>query len=119
MPHLRIENRVIPAGPSTLDEMANAAFWCGMMVELGAREEDITKRMDFDQAGANFYTAAREGVGSQFVWLDHEDISARELVLNRLLPVAQAGLRRQGIADEDIKKYLTVIDEREIGRAHV
>jgi CBS domain-containing protein len=111
-PHLRIENRVIPAGPSTLDEMANAAFWCGMMVEMGAREDDITKRIDFDQAGANFYTAAREGVGSHFVWLDHEDISARELVLERLLPMAQAGLRRQGIADDDVKKYLGVVEER-------
>lgn len=111
-PHLRIENRVIPAGPSTLDEMANAAFWCGMMVELGAREEDITRRIDFDQAAANFYTAAREGVGSHFTWLDQEDIAARDLVLDRLLPVAQAGLRRQGIHDDEIKKYLTVIDER-------
>jgi len=51
-------------------------------------------------------------VGSHFVWLDHEDISARELVLDRLLPLAQAGLRRQNVADEDIKKYLTVVDER-------
>jgi len=111
-PHLRIENRVLPAGPSTLDEMANAAFWCGLMVEIGAREEDITKRIDFDQAAANFYTAAREGVGSTFTWLDGEDVSARELVLERLLPLAQAGLRRQQINDEDIKRYLTVIDER-------
>ena len=111
-PHLRIENRVIPAGPSTIDEMANAAFWCGLMVEIGAREEDITRRIDFDQAAANFYTAAREGVGSHFEWLDHEEISARELVLERLLPLAQAGLRRQGVNDDDAKKYLTVIDER-------
>ncbi len=111
-PHLRIENRVIPAGPSTLDEMANAAFWCGLMVEIGAREEDITKRIDFDQAAANFYTAAREGVGSHFVWLDHEEISARELVLDRLLPLAEAGLRRQNILEEDIKRYLGVVDER-------
>ncbi|MDQ3368090.1 MAG: CBS domain-containing protein [Myxococcota bacterium] len=111
-PHLRIENRVIPAGPSTLDEMANAAFWCGLMVELGAREEDITRRIDFDQAAANFYTAAREGVGSHFGWLDHEEISARELVLERLLPLAQAGLRRQGVDDDDARKYLTVVDER-------
>ena len=111
-PHLRIENRVFPAGPSTLDEMANAAFWCGLMVEFGAREEDVTKRIDHDQAAANFYTAAREGVGSHFVWLDHQEISARDLVLDRLLPIAQAGLRRQGIAEQDITKYLTVVDER-------
>lgn len=116
-PHLRIENRVLPAGPSTLDEMANAAFWCGMMVEIGAREEDITRRIDFDQAAENFYTAAREGVGSHFVWLDGHEISARELVLERLLPLAQAGLRRQGVDEDDIKKYLTVVDERvRIGR---
>ncbi|MBA3540640.1 MAG: CBS domain-containing protein [Deltaproteobacteria bacterium] len=110
--HLRIENRVMPAGPSTLDEMANAAFWCGMMVEMGAREEDITRRIDFDQAGANFYTAAREGIGSHFTWLDGEEITARELVLERLLPLAQAGLRRQGINDADVTRYLGVVEER-------
>jgi CBS domain-containing protein/gamma-glutamylcysteine synthetase len=110
--HLRIENRVMPAGPSTLDEVANAAFWCGLMTELGAREEDITRRIDFDQAGANFYTAAREGLGAHFVWLDGEDISARNLVLDRLLPVAEAGLRRAQIADGDVKKYLSVVEER-------
>ncbi len=76
-PHLRIENRVMPAGPSTLDEMANAAFWTGLMVEMGARDEDVTRRIDFDQAAANFYTAAREGIGSHFEWFDGEDITAR------------------------------------------
>jgi CBS domain-containing protein/gamma-glutamylcysteine synthetase len=111
-PHLRIENRIMPAGPSTADEVANAAFWCGLMVEIGAREEDITRRIDFDQAGANFYTAAREGVGSHFVWLDGEDISARELVLERLLPLAQAGLRRQGINPGDADRYLKIVEER-------
>ena len=111
-PHLRIENRVLPAGPSTVDQVANAAFWVGLMTELGAREEDVTRRMDFDQAGANFYTAAREGLTAHFVWLDGQDITARELVLDRLLPVAEAGLRRQKIADEDIKRYLSVVDER-------
>jgi CBS domain-containing protein len=110
--HLRIENRVMPAGPSTLDEVANAAFWVGMMTELGAREEDLTRRIDFDQAGANFYTAAREGLGAHFTWLDGQDVSARDLVLERLLPVAEAGLRRQGIADDDVKRYLAVVDER-------
>jgi gamma-glutamylcysteine synthetase len=94
-PHLRIENRIMPAGPSTVDEIANAALWCGLMVELGHRLDDVPRRMDFDQAGANFYTAAREGIGAHFTWLDHEDISARELMLERLLPTAEAGLRRQ------------------------
>jgi CBS domain-containing protein/gamma-glutamylcysteine synthetase len=111
-PHLRIENRIMPAGPSTVDEIANAALWCGLMVELGHRLDDVPRRMDFDQAGANFYTAAREGIGAHFTWLDHEDISARELMLERLLPTAEAGLRRQGVNPGDIKRYLGVIEER-------
>ncbi len=111
-PHLRIENRVMPAGPSTLDEVANGAFWFGLMSELAHRGEEYHRRIDFDQAGANFYTAAREGLGASFTWLDGEDISARNLVLDRLLPVAEAGLRRAAIDDGDVKRYLTVIDER-------
>jgi CBS domain-containing protein len=110
--HLRIENRLMPAGPSTIDEVANSAFWVGMMVEIGSREHDITRRIDFDQAGANFYTAAREGIGSHFTWLDGEDINARELILERLLPLAEAGLRRQGINEEHIKRYLGVVEAR-------
>ena len=111
-PHLRIENRVMPAGPSTIDEIANAAMWCGLMVEMAAREDDIPRRMDFDQAGANFYTAAREGVTAHFTWLDGEDISARSLILDRLLPLAKAGLQRQKVAETDIDKYLGVIEHR-------
>jgi CBS domain-containing protein/gamma-glutamylcysteine synthetase len=111
-PHLRIENRIMPAGPSTVDEIANAAFWAGMMIEIAAREDDLTHRIDFDQAGANFYTAAREGIGSTFTWLDGEDIGARELILGRLLPLAEAGLRRQKVDDADVTKYLGVIEER-------
>jgi CBS domain-containing protein len=102
----------MPAGPSTVDEIANAAFWAGMMIEIAAREDDLTHRIDFDQAGANFYTAAREGIGSTFTWLDGEDIGARELILGRLLPLAEAGLRRQKVDDADVTKYLGVIEER-------
>jgi CBS domain-containing protein/gamma-glutamylcysteine synthetase len=110
--HLRIENRVMPAGPSILDEMANGALWFGLMAELGAKEEDITQRMDFDQAGNNFYTAAREGLGAHFQWLDGEDVSAQQLILDKLLPLAEAGLRRNHIAPADIQRYLGVIEAR-------
>jgi CBS domain-containing protein/gamma-glutamylcysteine synthetase len=110
--HLRIENRVMPAGPSVLDEIANGAFWFGVMAEMGAREEDVTRRIDFDQAGANFYSAAREGLGTHFTWLDNVDVSASHLVLDKLLPLAEAGLRRQSINEDDIKRYLGVVDAR-------
>jgi CBS domain-containing protein len=111
-PHLRIENRVMPSGPSTIDEVANGAFWFGLMAEMGAREEDITRRIDFDQAGANFYTAAREGLAAHFLWLDGEEVSARNLILDQLLPIAEAGLRRHGVVAEDIQRYLGVVDAR-------
>jgi CBS domain-containing protein/gamma-glutamylcysteine synthetase len=110
--HLRIENRVMPSGPSVLDEVSNGAFWFGLMAELGARGFEAHKRMDFDQAGANFYTAAREGLGAHFIWLDGKDVGAGSLVLDKLLPVAEAGLRRQAIDEDDIKRYLGVIDTR-------
>ena len=110
--HLRIENRVMPSGPSVIDQVANGAFWFGVMAELGARMEGVSGRLDFDQAGANFYTAAREGMGAHFIWLDGEELSASQLVLDRLLPIAEAGLKRQGILDEDVKRYLGVIDAR-------
>jgi CBS domain-containing protein len=110
--HLRIENRVMPAGPSTLDEVANAALWAGLMVEMAEREGDITRRIDFDDAGNNFYTAAREGLGAHFMWLDGEEHTARNLVLDRLLPVAEAGLRRHKVDAADISRYLGVIEAR-------
>lgn len=110
--HLRIENRVMPAGPSVVDEVANAAFWFGLMVELGARDLDIPARMEFDQAGANFYAAAREGLGAHFTWLDGRDFPAATLVLEELLPAAESGLKRQNVDDADIKKYLGIIDQR-------
>ncbi|HWM84817.1 MAG TPA: glutamate-cysteine ligase family protein, partial [Kofleriaceae bacterium] len=112
VPHLRIENRVMPSGPTVIDEVANSALWFGVMVEMGAREEDVTGRIDFDQAAGNFYTAAREGLGAHFGWLDGEDISAAHLVLDKLLPLAEAGLRRQGVVEDDIKRYLGVVDNR-------
>nr|HEX4314690.1 CBS domain-containing protein [Kofleriaceae bacterium] len=110
--HLRIENRVMPAGPSILDEVANGAFWFGLMAELGAQGVEVTGRMDFDQAGANFYTAAREGLGAHFIWLDGKDVAASSLILDELLPIAEAGLKRQGIVDDDVKRYLGVVDQR-------
>ncbi|MBL8913616.1 MAG: CBS domain-containing protein [Archangium sp.] len=112
VPHLRIENRVMPSGPSVADEVANAAFWCGMMVDFAKRYEDITKHIDFDHAAGNFYTAAREGYVAPMYWLDGQEVSAQKLVLDTLLPSAEAGLRSQKVAEADIKRYLGIIDAR-------
>lgn len=110
--HLRVENRVMPSGPTVVDQIANAAYWCGLMVELGHRYEDITRHIDFDHALANFYTAAREGIGAHLSWLDGVEMPATQLTLEVLLPLAEAGLRRQGIDEADIKRYLGIVEQR-------
>lgn len=111
-PHLRIELRALPSGPSILDEVANAAFWIGLMRELSATIEDLPARIDFDQAQANFYNAAREGLTARFSWLDGEEVIAQPFVLERLLPIAAAGLTRAGVDDADAKRYLGVVEKR-------
>jgi CBS domain-containing protein len=111
-PHLRIELRVMPSGPTVTDEIANAAFWLGLMSELGATIEDVTQRIEFDHAQANFYAAARDGLGARFTWFDGEEVLAQPLVLDRLLPLAHRGLERAGIDASDISRYLGVVEQR-------
>jgi CBS domain-containing protein len=111
-PHLRVELRILPSGPSIIDEVANAAFWIGLMKELTATIEDLPARMEFENAQANFYAAAREGLSARFVWLDGEDVIAQPFILDRLLPLAEAGLARAGVPDGDAKRYLGVIEKR-------
>ncbi|MBX3188604.1 MAG: CBS domain-containing protein [Labilithrix sp.] len=111
-PHLRIELRVLPSGPTVVDEVANAAFWLGLMSELTATIEDLPSRMDFDLAQANFYAAARDGLAARLHWLDSEEVIAQPFVLDRLLPLAEAGLARAGVDDKDSKRYLEVVDQR-------
>lgn len=111
-PHLRIELRALPSGPSIVDEVANAAFWIGLMNELTQTIENLPARLDFDHAQANFYNAARDGLSARFTWLDGEEVIAQPFVLERLLPIAEAGLARGGVDDGDAKRYLSVIERR-------
>ncbi|HYM80520.1 MAG TPA: glutamate-cysteine ligase family protein [Candidatus Limnocylindria bacterium] len=110
--HLRIENRVFPSGPSVADQIANGAFWYGLMISLAAKVEDITQRIEFEQAKTNFVSAAREGLGAHLVWLDGELLPAPQLVLDRLLPLADEGLSAVGIDAADRSRYLGIVEQR-------
>ncbi len=110
--HLRIENRYIPAGPTPADEVANAAFWFGLMKYYTDEFDDITSVFRFDDAKSNFLSAAREGLNARLVWLDGTDTSSPELILLRLLPEARQGLARAGIVQADIDRYLGIIEAR-------
>lgn len=111
-PHLRIENRALPAGPTPADEIANAAFWFGLISGMAAKYKDIRKVMLFDDAKINFFAAARLGLNAQFLWVDGEIVPARTLILEELLPIARAGLEDGRIDPQDIDRYLGIIENR-------
>ncbi len=111
-PHIRIENRIFPAGPTVRDEVANAAFWIGLMEGMEEAYGDITQQMPFDDAKASFFTAAINGIDSSLRWINGQRLPAWELIKNELIPVAREGLKKRGIAKEDIDTYLGIIEER-------
>ena len=112
VPHLRIENRVIPSGPTIVDEMANAAFFYGMMAGMSAQVEDIRDHLTFADVKANFLGAARDGIRAQMNWFDDTHLPAKQLVLEQLLPLAREGLQEAGIDQDDIDRYLGVLHDR-------
>ncbi len=111
-PHLRIENRVFAAGPTVIDEVANAAFWFGCMIGLADEVKDITTQIDYADIRDNFSKAARYGIDSKFTWFKDRKISSIDLVRKVLLPIARRGLKSQKIDSKDIDKYLGVIEGR-------
>ncbi|MEN0003375.1 MAG: CBS domain-containing protein [Bacteroidota bacterium] len=115
-PHLRIENRVLAAGPTVLDEVANAALWLGAMVGMADQVEDVRDHIGWADVRDNFGKAARYGIDTNFTWFKDKKISACDLVLNELLPLARKGLELRRVNPEDIDRYLGVIEER--AKAH-
>lgn len=111
-PHLRIENRVLPAGPTPVDAAANAAFWLGAMIGMQLHYPDITKKLEFDDVRDNFLKAAKFGIDSTFNWIGDKKIHAPELILKELIPLAKEGLQHRKVHSADIKKYLGIIEAR-------
>lgn len=111
-PHLRIECRALPAGPSTLDEMANAVLWIGAVLGIAKTVPDFAQRMDFDDAKGNFLAASRLGLRAGMAWLDGESGPADRIVLERILPMAEEGLSDYPVESADVDKYLDVIRKR-------
>lgn len=116
-PHLRIENRVIPAGPTVLDEVANAAFWWGAMIGMADKVDDIKEHISWSDVRDNFGKAARFGIDSNFTWFKDKKIGVCELVRKELIPIARAGLKKMKIVQKDIDRYMDVIEGR--AKAHM
>jgi len=111
-PHLRVENRVLPAGPSVADIMANAAFYYGLVRALAEAERPIWTQMSFATAEENLHTAARHGMGANLYWPGLGEAPTDELVLRRLLPLARDGLHRWGVHPVHADRLLGIIEQR-------
>ena len=111
-PSLRIEARFMPSGPTILDEVANSAFFLGLMMELPQKYGDVRDHFSFDDVKENFFSAARFGFKSQMIWLDQAGYTAQNLILEELAPAARKGLERVGVNQEDIDRYIGVIEGR-------
>ncbi len=111
-PHLRIENRVLPSGPTVVDEVANAAFWLGLMAGVSTQYSDITRLIPFKEVESNFLSTARRGLHSQIKWLDGHTWPVQDLIMNELVPLAREGLSQHQLAPEDIDHYLGIIYDR-------
>lgn len=110
--HLRIENRALPSGPTVLDEIANTAFFTGLMLSLPSEYGEVSKVMPFDDAKSNFFAAARHGLNAQFNWVDGKTHAASSLILDHLLPLAHEGLKQASVNQGDADRYLGVIADR-------
>ena len=110
-PHLRIENRYIPSGPTMLDEIANLAFWVGVMMGKPKTYDNIHKKMNFKDVKSNFFNAARYGMNAQFHW-NGTIKPSHELILGELLPMAYKGLYKMNVSPKDTEYYLNIIKNR-------
>ncbi|MGH2949804.1 MAG: glutamate--cysteine ligase [Solirubrobacteraceae bacterium] len=111
-PHLRVENRLLPAGPTVVDTLANAAFYYGIVRVLADEDRPLWSQMSFSAAEENFHACARDGIEARVYWPGVGEVPAAELVVRRLLPMARDGLERWGIDAADRDRLLGIVERR-------
>ena len=114
-PHLRVENRVLPAGPTVVDGLANAAFYYGLVRMLVDEDRPLWTQMSFSAAEENFHAGARDGLDARVYWPGVGEVPVAELILRRLLPMARDGLERYGVDAADADRLLEIVERRCVG----
>ena len=104
--------RALPAGPSVTDQVANGAFWYGLLLGYTSAHADIRDVFTFDTAKTNFLAAARQGLDAQFEWIGQRTVPAKRLILRELVPVAREGLLAAKLDSADVDRFLGVIEDR-------
>jgi hypothetical protein len=108
-PHLRIEHRPLPSGPTILDEVANAALFLGLLLGVARQYGDVRTRFQFGDVRGNFLAGARYGLNAMFQWEAGTTVPARALIAEHLVPLAHEGLASVGLPQEERDRYLGVI----------
>jgi hypothetical protein len=111
-PHVRVENRILPAGPTVVDTLANAAFYFGLVRTLVRQQRPLWSQMSFSAAEENFHAGAQHGIDAQLYWPGMGTVPASELVLRRLLPMADEGLQTWGVPAEDRDRLMQIVEQR-------
>ncbi len=111
-PHLRIEHRVLPSGPTVTDCIANAAFYCGLVWNLAHEDAAAESRLMFLHAQKGFYACAREGLAARIPWLDGRTLPVTQILEEDLLPRARGGLLAAGVELAETDHWLGIILRR-------
>ncbi len=111
-PHLRIEHRVLPSGPTVSDCIANAALYFGAVSDLSREPEPPEQRLPFLLARTGFYTCAREGLDAEIQWLDGRLHPVRDILSGDLLPRARRGLGALGVDRAEIDHWIGILEQR-------
>lgn len=112
MAHLRVENRILPAGPTPVDTVADAAFYYGMLKELVDENRPVWSRLQFSDAAENFRAGARSGLTARMVWPTLGTVGVADLVTGHLLSLARRGLEKLEVEADLIDRYLSIIEGR-------
>jgi gamma-glutamyl:cysteine ligase YbdK (ATP-grasp superfamily) len=114
--HLRIEMRALPAGPTAVDMVANAAFLIGLAEGVRPQLEELLPALPFSKAEYNFYRAAQHGLDAKLLWPSPSQTGCREQgvadIIEHVLPLARAGLETIGVSAVESRRYLDVIEQR-------
>lgn len=116
--HIRVENRLLPAGPTPVDMVADAAFYYGLAEFLVGENRPVWSRMSFAEARENFFACAKDGITARVTWPKIGHIAVSDLVIDVLIPQARRGLRRLNIDKDVIEEYMSIIEGRASGRAN-
>lgn len=111
-PHFRLEQRVVPAGPTIIDSIANAAFYYGLVTYLAEDDVRPHERAQYFTTRDNFYECAKHGLDAEIRWGHQDSLPVHQVILDTFLPMAEEGLRSLNVHETDIRKYLDIIAGR-------